>query len=158
MRALPVEVLHLHLSSRNLVTTGNRPVLTKSLHKAIYSYTVNTGETNTDIVPSSLPQLEQTVQSLMDKCLEGLESRLKPHCTRCCSPIPAQLLCQPHPLMLLTVSRMTIIFISLPSILGTPYHPPLHPPLPIDDTVQAPQLAAIPIVMEQMPVDVDTPA
>ena len=69
MRSMSVEVLRLRLSSRNLVTTGNRIAMAKRLHSAVSSEQVGNAPL--------LPQLERTAQLLVDKSLEGLETRLQ---------------------------------------------------------------------------------
>ena len=148
MRALPVEVLRLHLSSRNLVTTGNRPALAKRLHEAVHS------ETNADATPSPLPQLEQTVQSLVDKSLEGLESRLQASLRSMLHPGSGSAAPPAPPTH--AVDRVEDDNISLPSNAGTPLHLSLRPPPPVDATVQPLQLPAIPAIAEQMPADADT--
>ena len=95
MRSMSVEVLRLHLSSRNLVTTGNRIAMAQHLHSAVSSEQV--GDAPLPPAPpgtesaQSLPQLERTVQSLVDKSLEGLTAGVTPHyAARCFSPTPSR--------------------------------------------------------------------
>ncbi len=73
LRELPVEVLRLHLNHYNLVTTGNRAAMAKRLHTALHA-----GHGSHSTAPAtSVTDLERTVQSLVDKSLDGLESRLQ---------------------------------------------------------------------------------
>ncbi len=73
LRELPVEVLRLHLNHHNLVTTGNRAAMAKRLHTALHA-----GDGPRSTAPAtSVTDLERTVQSPVDKSLDGLESRLQ---------------------------------------------------------------------------------
>ncbi len=74
MRALPAEVLRLHLSSRSLVTTGTKAAMASRLHAAVHA---DATSVNSPTSAPVAPHLERTVQSLVDKSLEGLEARLQ---------------------------------------------------------------------------------
>ena len=73
LKALPAEVLRLHLSNQNLVTTGSVAAMASRLHSALQRQLPNPSNTTPDL---PLAQLQHSVQDLVDKSLEGLQGRL----------------------------------------------------------------------------------
>ena len=73
LKALPAEVLRLHLSNHNLVTTGSVAAMASRLHSALQRQLPNPSNTTPDL---PLAQLQHSVQDLVDKSLEGLQGRL----------------------------------------------------------------------------------
>ena len=73
LKALPAEVLRLHLSNQNLVTTGSVTAMASRLHSALQRQPSSPSNTTTG---PPLAQLQQSVQELIDKSLQGLQGRL----------------------------------------------------------------------------------